>query len=337
MEDPKTQELAPAVPEKEPIQSVEKDTEVGDKKPEDLPTDKKDNVAAEAKPELAKPDSDSSITPDVNDEMAPENGPGKIRLDDMRSKPSYSEAAGGGSEKKSKLTKPRPETSSSSSGKELAIDFDGDRIMDLDLEASDASMLGLSTMEMFDAVAYQKPPPARKSSLPPTVEEDEPAGDARSSPQKPPRSRSQDNYDKNSYTRRKEKEVDTRDAEDNLRLRRLVQELMKKNQNLTLEKQIAEEKSERAHERIAEMKHHLNSDMSEIELNTEALGNERDKLRDENRALREQLSDAQSHIFSLQPYRKDLTPEEVGRVSHQLTSTPPRNRTDLLNRSLMHL
>ncbi|KAG6984381.1 hypothetical protein FocnCong_v005047 [Fusarium oxysporum f. sp. conglutinans] len=36
------------------------------------------------------------------------------------------------------------------------------------------------------------------------------------------------------------------------------------------------------------------------------------ELAEENRVLREQLNDAQSHIISLQPYRKDLTPEEVG-------------------------
>jgi len=40
-----------------------------------------------------------------------------------------------------------------------------------------------------------------------------------------------------------------------------------------------------------------------------------DRLRRENRNLKAELDDARSHIFSLQPYRKDLTPEEVGRVS----------------------
>lgn len=325
MEDTKKQELPPAVPEKEPIQTTEKEVEdktvtasstgtVEEQPVEHIqpvePVEPVEPVQAEALPEPQLIDfgSESTTPQKIDDNMAPENGPGKIPLDNMRSKSSYSEAAGGGSEKKSKLTKPRPETS----GKEPVVDSEGDRNMDLDLEASDAAMLGLSSMEMFDAVSYQKTP-TRKSSLPPTVEEDEPAGDARSSSSKPSRSRSQDNYDKNSYARRKEN--DAKDAEESLRLRRLVQELMKKNQNITLEKQIAEEKAERAHERIAEMKHHLNSDMSEIELSTEALAQERDKFRDENRALREQLSDAQSHIFSLQPYRKDLTPEEVGRVS----------------------
>lgn len=299
MEDSKTQDTPPAVPEKELVQTL--DTEVENKKAK---------VLSKTQPESESPT--TPTTTKAKDDMAPETGPGRIRLDDMRSKPSYSEAVSG-SEKKSKLTKPRPE----GSGKETTIDNDGDRDMEIDLEASDAAMVGLSSMEMFDAVAYQKPP-TRKSSLPPTVEEDEPAGDARSTSSKPSRSRSQDNYDKSSFSRRKENEA--KDAEENFRLKRHVQDLYKKINNLTLEKQIAEEKSERATERIAEMKHHLNSDMSEIELNTEALGNERDKLKDENRVLREQLSDAQSHIFSLQPYRKDLTPEEVGRVSRPFTS-----------------
>lgn len=37
-------------------------------------------------------------------------------------------------------------------------------------------------------------------------------------------------------------------------------------------------------------------------------------LKAENAGLKAELDDARSHIFSLQPYRKDLTPEEVGLV-----------------------
>ena len=36
-----------------------------------------------------------------------------------------------------------------------------------------------------------------------------------------------------------------------------------------------------------------------------------------NESLRAELNDARSHIFSLQPYRKDITPEEMGRVSQK--------------------
>jgi len=40
-----------------------------------------------------------------------------------------------------------------------------------------------------------------------------------------------------------------------------------------------------------------------------------ESLRKENKRLESELDEAHSHIFSLQPYRKDLTPEEAGRVS----------------------
>ncbi|EXA41981.1 hypothetical protein FOQG_02333 [Fusarium oxysporum f. sp. raphani 54005] len=52
------------------------------------------------------------------------------------------------------------------------------------------------------------------------------------------------------------------------------------------------------------MEHRLSSHMT--------LASKAKELAEDNRVLREQLNDAQSHIFSLQPYRKDLTPEEVG-------------------------
>jgi hypothetical protein len=38
-------------------------------------------------------------------------------------------------------------------------------------------------------------------------------------------------------------------------------------------------------------------------------------LEAENKELKAELDEARSHIFSLQPYRKDLTPKEVGQVS----------------------
>lgn len=38
-------------------------------------------------------------------------------------------------------------------------------------------------------------------------------------------------------------------------------------------------------------------------------------LKAENHGLKAELDEARSHIFSLQPYRKDLTPKEVGQVS----------------------
>lgn len=84
---------------------------------------------------------------------------------------------------------------------------------------------------------------------------------------------------------------------------------------LTLEKESAEREATKARQQIEDLKHLLNSDMEEIAKDTESLGAEMKRLKEENSLLREELNDAQSHIFSLQPYRKDLTPEEVGRVS----------------------
>lgn len=82
---------------------------------------------------------------------------------------------------------------------------------------------------------------------------------------------------------------------------------------LTVEKESAEREAARAMQQLQELKHLLNSDMEEIAKDADSLGQEINRLKDENHLLREELNDAQSHIFSLQPYRKDLTPEEVGR------------------------
>ncbi|KAJ0151696.1 4-hydroxyphenylpyruvate dioxygenase [Fusarium oxysporum f. sp. albedinis] len=67
---------------------------------------------------------------------------------------------------------------------------------------------------------------------------------------------------------------------------------------------IADEKADRLTKKVMSMEHRLSSHMT--------LASKAKELAEENRVLREQFNDAQSHIFSLQPYRKDLTPEEVG-------------------------
>ncbi|KAH0490468.1 hypothetical protein TgHK011_001935 [Trichoderma gracile] len=82
---------------------------------------------------------------------------------------------------------------------------------------------------------------------------------------------------------------------------------------LTVEKESAEREAAKAMQQLQELKHLLNSDMEEIAKDADSLGQEINRLKEENHLLREELNDAQSHIFSLQPYRKDLTPEEVGR------------------------
>lgn len=87
---------------------------------------------------------------------------------------------------------------------------------------------------------------------------------------------------------------------------------------LTAEKESAERDAATAIEQVGELKHLLTSDMEEIAKDAESLGQEIRRLKEENHVLRDELNDAQSHIFSLQPYRKDLTPEEVGRVCLEL-------------------
>lgn len=48
------------------------------------------------------------------------------------------------------------------------------------------------------------------------------------------------------------------------------------------------------------------------------LVNENQQLRDENQRLKSELAEAQSQIFKLQPYIKDITPDEAGSVSAKI-------------------
>ncbi|KAM0381211.1 hypothetical protein ACHAPY_005414 [Fusarium culmorum] len=100
--------------------------------------------------------------------------------------------------------------------------------------------------------------------------------------------------------------------EQNCQLDRRIQDLQRQLSTLTTDKQIAEEKSDTLSEKLNSLKQRMNSNMTEVEISSEALADKVEDLGKENRALREQLNDAQSHIFSLQPYRKELTSEEVG-------------------------
>ena len=109
--------------------------------------------------------------------------------------------------------------------------------------------------------------------------------------------------------------------EQNAQLNRQIHDLVRQLSILTTDKQIAEEKSQVLSEKLDTLKQRMNSNMTEVEVSSKALANKAEELATENGALREQLNDAQSHIFSLQPYRKELTPEAVGQV-HQPNSTP---------------
>ncbi|KAH7192057.1 uncharacterized protein B0J16DRAFT_410805 [Fusarium flagelliforme] len=100
--------------------------------------------------------------------------------------------------------------------------------------------------------------------------------------------------------------------EQNTQLNRQIHDLVRQLSMLTTDKQIAEEKSQALSEKLDTLKQRMNSNMTEVEVSSKALANRAEELATENGALREQLNDAQSHIFSLQPYRKELTPEAVG-------------------------
>ena len=106
---------------------------------------------------------------------------------------------------------------------------------------------------------------------------------------------------------------DDKEAESDLRQQ--VHALKSKLTNLNVEKQVAEERADRAMEKVVELKKLLDSDLAEADKDSSSAGSDVDKLKRENRMLQEKLRDTQSHIFSLQPYRKDLTAEEVGKVS----------------------
>lgn len=79
----------------------------------------------------------------------------------------------------------------------------------------------------------------------------------------------------------------------------------------------ANSRAEQAERAAEELGRQLRSGLSE------KAADKSDALRMENKKLMAELDDARSHIFSLQPYLKDLTPKEVGQVS----SDAPRTRT----------
>jgi hypothetical protein len=108
-----------------------------------------------------------------------------------------------------------------------------------------------------------------------------------------------------------------RDQAQEQHLHRQIQDLQLRLESMKARAEIAEEKSDLLGQRNADLKKRMESavDADETLKDAAALIRETERLEDENKLLTEQLRDAQSHIFSLQPYRKDLTKEEVGRVS----------------------
>ncbi|KAK3386618.1 hypothetical protein B0H63DRAFT_468101 [Podospora didyma] len=75
----------------------------------------------------------------------------------------------------------------------------------------------------------------------------------------------------------------------------------------------ANSRAEQAERAAEELQKRLRSRSQEAKPNNGRSTDAIESLRSENKDLRAELDDARSHIFSLQPYRRDLTPEEVGR------------------------
>lgn len=113
---------------------------------------------------------------------------------------------------------------------------------------------------------------------------------------------------------------------------RLWRENAELRRELELEKKRREEQSSRAdqaqsvaatlQEQLDVQEARLNSSLVEIAEGNDVLAGVVGNLKKENAELKAELEDARSHIFSLQPYRKDLTPEEAGRVSQEWRGRP---------------
>jgi hypothetical protein len=113
---------------------------------------------------------------------------------------------------------------------------------------------------------------------------------------------------------------------------RLWRENAELRRELELEKKRREEQSARAdqeqsvaatlQEQLDVQEARLNSSLVEIAEGNDVLAGVVGNLKKENAELKAELEDARSHIFSLQPYRKDLTPEEAGRVSQEWRGRP---------------
>ncbi|PNP54209.1 hypothetical protein THARTR1_05416 [Trichoderma harzianum] len=249
--------------------------------------------------------------------MSPDKGQGTIPLDDMRSRSSNGHAV---------LRKERKPTKSSDKDEVEEKSKDGKKEMEQNddqsrnsQEQQDDAPVEVDLLDFSDEITEPINPelvPARKYNLSvPVPFLDDTNSDDGFDLTNIPGSiyasvESFDSMESESFTPRRRLSIGQRDElRDQAQLRQLQDSIAR----LTAEKESAEREAGRAMQQIQDLKHLLNSDMEEIAKDADSLGQELSRLKEENRLLREELNDAQSHIFSLQPYRKDLTPEEVGR------------------------
>lgn len=95
-----------------------------------------------------------------------------------------------------------------------------------------------------------------------------------------------------------------------------AQSILQEMEHLRVQLSAANSRADQAERAAEELERHLSSKPTPNEATTSSdeSADAIKSLQVENQGLRAELDDARSHIFSLQPYRKELTPEEVGRV-----------------------
>ncbi|KAM0264685.1 hypothetical protein ACHAQJ_000510 [Trichoderma viride] len=252
--------------------------------------------------------------------MAPDKGQGTIPLDDMRGRQSNGHVV---PRKERKLTKPadKVETEEKVQHHKKETDRNDDQTMEDEEQLEDAPV-EVDLLEFpKDEVTESIPPefvPARRYNLNvPTPFPDGANSDDDYELAQMPGSifASAESFtDMESETFKPRRRLSAGAGErDEIREQAQLRQLQDAVTRLTIEKEGAERQVSNAMQQIEDLKHLLSSDMGDIVKDAESLGQEMKRLEEENRVLREELNDAQSHIFSLQPYRKDLTPEEVGR------------------------
>lgn len=254
--------------------------------------------------------------------MSPDKGQGTIPLDDMRSRSSNGHAVLR-KERKSIKSGDKDEAEERTKDSKKEMDKNDDKARDGQEQQDDAAvevdLLDFSTDEVTESLAPELIPTRRYNLDVPTPFLDGTNSDDDFDLTQIPGSiyastESFDTMEGEDFTPRRRLSIgggQRDELRDQVQLRQLQEAIAR----LTVEKESAEREANSAMQQIQELKHLLNSDMEEIAKDAESLGQEMKKLKEENHLLREELNDAQSHIFSLQPYRKDLTPEEVGRVS----------------------
>ncbi|KAK4135778.1 hypothetical protein BT67DRAFT_448710 [Trichocladium antarcticum] len=101
-----------------------------------------------------------------------------------------------------------------------------------------------------------------------------------------------------------------------------AQSILQEMEHLRVQLSAANSRADQAERAAEELERHLSSRPTPNEATTSSddSAGAIASLQAENQGLRAELDDARSHIFSLQPYRKELTPEEVGREFDDLVN-----------------